>query len=181
MNKTIWWGLGAMGTLLFLLFTLAYFFFRSSQSQTLDSILQPVKFSEFTVQSESGDLVSFSKLINDKQPIFLSFWATWCEPCLEEIPKIQSSSLGTNATILWINLDVGSFLDRAKLVKEWKEVHKISLETYYDHRGQLQETFHISGLPLNVLMSQDGKIHFAQMGLLKESDIARVTSIAADL
>lgn len=62
--------------ILFFLFTLAL---NVSFSQT---------FSDFTLPDLDNNDVTLSTLI-EKGPVMLSFWATWCSPCKEELKKMQ--------------------------------------------------------------------------------------------
>ncbi|MBL4656950.1 MAG: TlpA family protein disulfide reductase [Flavobacteriales bacterium] len=41
------------------------------------------------VKTLSGKTVSTGKLSNDGKPIIISFWATWCKPCVRELNAIQ--------------------------------------------------------------------------------------------
>ena len=41
------------------------------------------------VKTLSGKTVSTGKLSNDGKPIIISFWATWCKPCVKELNAIQ--------------------------------------------------------------------------------------------
>jgi len=46
-------------------------------------------YSDFTLQDLEGNDVTLSKLL-EKGPVFMSFWATWCSPCKEEMKKVNA-------------------------------------------------------------------------------------------
>lgn len=50
-----------------------------SQNKSLPSV---------TVETLQGERVDISNIENDGNPIILSFWATWCKPCIRELNAI---------------------------------------------------------------------------------------------
>lgn len=45
---------------------------------------------EFTVKESEGNEISFAELRAGKRYILIDFWASWCNPCLKEIPHLKS-------------------------------------------------------------------------------------------
>ncbi len=53
------------------------------------SWLKPVKLEHLKLETLSGEDVSLDSLLADKHTV-LNFWATWCKPCIEEMPMLDS-------------------------------------------------------------------------------------------
>jgi thiol-disulfide isomerase/thioredoxin len=179
--KRIKQGIVAVILLLISLLGLSYFYFQENSPTAAVRVGDVIDFSAVEVENESGRNVPLIEAIAKNGGTLMSFWATWCEPCLREIPKILGSEISRNAKILWINLDYGSSLDRVKAVKAWKAENKIDLETVFDGKGQLGELLQINGLPLNLLVSHDGKILWSKMGLLSAGEIKELAEKTAGL
>jgi cytochrome c biogenesis protein CcmG, thiol:disulfide interchange protein DsbE len=69
-----------------------------------------------------GNTVELKDIIAPNKPTFMSFWASWCKPCIEEISvvdrMIKNDHLGVNFVI--INIDEERTLGRAKSIAKQK-------------------------------------------------------------
>ena len=90
--------------------------------------------------------------------ILLNFWATWCAPCVAEMPALERLQIhfeGQSFRVLAVSLDrqggqkVMPFLERLGLDR---------LEILLDPRGRLSREVVVSGLPTTFLIDQNGQI-----------------------
>ena len=88
--------------------------------------------------------------------ILLNFWATWCEPCKEEMPSLDrlqiNKKLG-NLKIFAINISKES---SKKVDKFFKDLGIKNLEPYYDAPTTLAKTFSLRGVPTSILINKNG-------------------------
>ena len=89
--------------------------------------------------------------------ILLNFWATWCEPCKEEmssLDRLQKNKNLSNLKIFAINISkeskkkVDSFFDALKIK---------NFDPYFDAPTTLAKTFSLRGVPTSILIDKDGK------------------------
>ncbi|MBF5002903.1 TlpA family protein disulfide reductase [Diaphorobacter sp. NR2-3-3-1] len=111
------------------------------------------------------------------RPLLLNFWATWCPPCVEELPLLNSfygAHAGKGFQVLGLAIDqpaaVRKFLDRMPLD------FPIALAglTGTDLGRALGNE--VGGLPFSVLFGKDGNILRRKMGQLTEKDLAQWSS-----
>jgi cytochrome c biogenesis protein CcmG, thiol:disulfide interchange protein DsbE len=91
---------------------------------------------EFTVTADNGQQISTSNF--GGKLLVLNFWATWCPPCIEEIPSLnefQRRFAGSGVVVLGVSVDKDekayrTFLDKAGLsfLTARDPQHKISAE-----------------------------------------------------
>ena len=93
----------------------------------------------------------------DSKLIILNFWATWCEPCKEEMPslnRLQANKKIKNLKIYPINIGkenlnkVNNFFDKLGIN---------NLEPYFDNPSTLAKTFSLRGLPTTILLNSKGE------------------------
>ena len=93
----------------------------------------------------------------DGQLIILNFWATWCEPCKEEMPslnRLQANQKLKNLKIYPINIGK----ENLKKVKSFfTELDINNLEPYFDNPSTLAKTFSLRGLPTTILLNSKGE------------------------
>ena len=100
--------------------------------------------------------------------IVLNFWATWCAPCVEEMPTLQrvAREYGGRGVVV-----VGVGIDNAKAIRQFKEELKLDLPLLVAGAGGSElarDLGNPSGaLPYTVLISPQGRIEQAHLGLLK--------------
>ena len=89
--------------------------------------------------------------------LILNFWATWCEPCKEEMPsldKLQANPKLDKIKIFAINIGKEN-LD--KVNKFFKNLNIKNLEPYFDPPITLAKTFSLRGVPTSVLINKNGQ------------------------
>jgi len=85
--------------------------------------------------------------------IFLNFWATWCSPCVAELPEIQRvyDKYGHEVTFLLIANQ------KPEVVETFMEKHGYDFPVLYPEPST-PEVFQSASIPTTFIISRDGKI-----------------------
>ena len=89
--------------------------------------------------------------------LILNFWATWCEPCKEEMPsldKLQVNSELDKIKIFAINIGKEN-LD--KVNKFFVDLNIKNFEPYFDPPTTLAKMFSLRGIPTSILINKEGQ------------------------
>jgi peroxiredoxin len=123
----------------------------------LESLNIGQKAPDFRAQTLSGDEITLADLKGNV--VLLEFWATWCGPCLPEIPHLKTlheKFKDHNFIILGISLDSNEERLRAFVEKEnmaWPQIFEP--ESWH---GEIPKLYNILGIPRMYLIGPDGKI-----------------------
>ncbi len=109
--------------------------------------------------------------------VFINFWATWCKPCIQEMPTIASAQ---------------TYLDNEKVIfllasnENVEEIETfIKRQTYSFHFVRLvnMEALRIQALPTTFIFNAAGKLKFSEVGYRKWNEpdnLALITKIIND-
>ena len=112
------------------------------------------KISEISFKNEEDKNVSLSEYKN--KLLILNFWATWCEPCKEEMPSLQNLQNNPNFKNLKIlPINIGQE-DKNSIRKFFSDVKINSFEIFYDSDVKLAKKFSLRGIPTSILINKDG-------------------------
>jgi len=115
---------------------------------------------DFQFYDSEGDLVSLSDLRG--RPIILNFWATWCGPCVYEMPYIQQvheEQSDKGLVLLAINMGGTS-----SQVEEFLQSHDLSLPVLLDAKRDVAARYNIRYIPTTFFVDKDGTIQAVKVG-----------------
>ena len=92
-----------------------------------------------------------------KKPVYLKFWATWCQPCREQMPHFQAvqQRYGDKVAVIGINVDIN---DQLPAVQATIKKHGLTMPTAIDSRGDLAQSFRLLGTPYHLLIDRHGNL-----------------------
>ena len=116
----------------------------------------------------------------DGAPLLVNFWATWCAPCIEELPRLADlhARRGDDGiAVLAVALE-----DDPDAVADFMREHALELPVWIeppaddDHSVRFGNTRNV--LPYSVLIGADGVILEQRIGTLDDEDLAEWTQLA---
>ena len=115
----------------------------------------PIKLEKINFKNSNNEIINLSDFKNSL--IIINFWATWCAPCIEEMPslnKLQSNLSFKNLQIIPINVGRDS-VEKSK--NFYKKLKINNLEIYFDKDVELANKFLLRGLPTTIFINKNGE------------------------
>jgi cytochrome c biogenesis protein CcmG, thiol:disulfide interchange protein DsbE len=109
----------------------------------------------FTLEDLKGKQISLASLRG--KVVFLNIWATWCAPCREEMPSIESLYNDFKADKDFVVLAVSQDTDGGA-VRPFVEQHHLQFTVLLDPRNDVGERYDVNGIPETFIIGRDGRI-----------------------
>ena len=94
----------------------------------------------------------------------MNFWATWCAPCIRELPSINRLRKRINSSdfeVVAINLDRKG---EQKVLELLKKLKLDSMDLYFDPRGIFAQSVGVSVMPTTIIYGRKGHEHGRLVG-----------------
>ncbi|MDR0628334.1 MAG: redoxin domain-containing protein [Treponema sp.] len=126
---------------------------------------------DFTFTAADGKPMKLSAYRG--KPVALHFWATWCGPCIRELPLISAltTTKSQGLTVLAVNCaeterEVANFLGRTK----------VTLNVVMDQDYRISQLYRISAVPQTYLIDEAGIIQSIRIGAYSRAELNRDVS-----
>lgn len=113
-------------------------------------------------------------------PILLSFWATWCKPCLEEMAeynKIYEQYKDKGFSLLAISTDNEKSVAK---VKPYIKSKGYNFSVLFDTNSEVARKYYAQQMPYTILIDKSGNIVYSHLGYMK-GDEQKVEKLIAEL
>jgi thiol-disulfide isomerase/thioredoxin len=93
--------------------------------------------------------------------VVLNFWATWCPPCKEELPSLQTLHEigGGDPVVIGVNVR-----EPASQVRRYIAATGLTLPVVLDPQAELAKRFGVTAYPTTLLIAPDGQIRWRVVG-----------------
>mgnify|MGYP006290755979 CR=1 FL=1 len=132
-------------------------------SSTITGIGQRVP--EFSFRTLKGDSLSIEDLRG--KLVLLNFFATWCGPCMQEMPRLEKDIWQNYHEQELVILCIGREHDTEELT-EFKAKKNFSMTFVPDPEREIYSKFAEKYIPRNILVDRKGKIVFQEIGFNAE-------------
>jgi peroxiredoxin len=109
---------------------------------------------QFSLAGRGGQNVSLAQYKG--QVVMINFWASWCGPCRQEMPLLESIYKKYNKlgfTMLGVNVEPDSNAANA-----WLKETPVSFPILYDTESKVSKLYDVAGMPTSVIIDRAGKV-----------------------
>ena len=128
----------------------------------------PIKLEKINFKNINNETINLNEFENSL--IIINFWATWCAPCIEEMPslnRLQANPVFNNLQIIPINVGRDDVEESKNFYKKLKINN---LEIYFDKDVELANKFLLRGLPTTVFINKKGEEFARVIGFVNFDD-----------
>ena len=124
-----------------------------SQLKPYRGYVQPQPFSLEDVNGKRFEIKDFNGKVT-----LINFWASWCPPCVEEIPslnRLKQAMQGKEFHLISIN-----YAESPQHIREFMRKVEVDFPVLVDQAGKLAGKWKVVAFPSTFVIGPDGKIHY---------------------
>ena len=130
----------------------------STQNANLKKTAEGMTFTDFTIENgnRDGSKVSLSDYVGKGRYVLVDFWASWCGPCIAEIPvlvEVYDQYKGDKFELLGV-----AVWDKRKDTQKSIEMHNVTWSQIFDTGEIATKLYGIDTIPHIILFGPDGTI-----------------------
>ncbi len=113
------------------------------------------------LKDRSGETVQIDKTTTD-HVVVLDFWATWCPPCVEALPKVaEVAGKFADRGVRFYAVNVG---EDTETVEEFLKEHSLDIPVLFDEDGEISQAYSASAIPQTVIIGKSGIVEVVYVG-----------------
>ncbi len=127
---------------------------------------------DFQLEDTEGNQISLSDLRG--KVVLVNFWATWCPPCIEEMPSMERLNevmSGDDFVMLAVNTEENG----RSAVAAFLEKTPYTFPILYDDKGVVQKRYGVFKFPESFVVRKDGTVAEKIIGPLDWSSVKTIT------
>ncbi|MFM5907713.1 MAG: TlpA family protein disulfide reductase [Novosphingobium sp.] len=106
---------------------------------------------DFTLVDPAGKKLALTSLKG--KPVLLNLWATWCAPCVAELPQLDKLAESKHLKVLIVSQD----MQTEKVADFLKQRGVKNLEPWLDEKNDLSTHYEVQTLPTTILYDAEGR------------------------
>ncbi|MBV9646529.1 MAG: TlpA family protein disulfide reductase [Candidatus Eremiobacteraeota bacterium] len=111
------------------------------------------------------------------KPIVINFWATWCQPCRDELPAFQNLVRNDNGGATLITLSA----EAPGVARAFLREHNIALPVSEDSQRRVFDEYSIGPLPVTIILDPNGTVSHVAVGELDWKELHAAVQAALAL
>lgn len=131
---------------------------------------------EYAGVTLAGDSLALAGL--EGRAVLVNVWATWCPPCVEEMPALdalQRSHGPRGLEVVAVSIDTGADGDQ---VEAFVADHDLSMTVLHDPARRIERAFRTVGVPETFLIGPDGRIAARWIGAVDPAAVEAAVEAA---
>jgi len=118
---------------------------------------------DWTLENPAGARVSFADELA-KGPVVVSFWATWCKPCLKELPHLEAMAAHYAGRVSFLAVSTDDSRSVAKVEPLVRARGWTNLKVLLDPAAAVQQQLQVDSMPFLLLYDRNGSLAYRHTG-----------------
>lgn len=125
----------------------------------LVTLMAEAQLPSVSLKNVDGKVVNTAEISNDGKPVIISFWATWCKPCIRELKAIHEVYPDwqdeTGVKVIIVSIDEAQNVQKVKPLVDgfgWE------YEVLLDPNGDFKRAMNVQSVPHVFILDGNGKI-----------------------
>lgn len=110
------------------------------------------------IENLKGEKILFSDLIKGDKPVIVSFWATWCKPCLMEMDALKEIKEEWEGKIRIVSISIDDSRSKNK-VPSFVKGRNYPFEIYMDSNQELYKKLNVLNVPFLFIFSNGKQVY----------------------
>lgn len=127
----------------------------------------------FELYNVNGESVRISDYRG--KTVLINFWATWCPPCIVEMPAIEQVFQEYQGELVVLAVNISEPKDT---VRQFVDEYDLTFEVLLDPGGMIERLYRVRGYPTTFIIDETGKVEVRHEGYMTE---ARLYSYLEDV